>query len=741
MVAAAGIGAACLVGSGVAALPASAQVAPATLYASATGSGSVCSSTSACSLSTALSEVTAGGTIDLVTAGASQHYDGNFTVGTTGTSAGAPVTIQAGPGVTDPTLDANGSGTVLTIEGGVYVDLSGITVTGAYSTTVGVAGILNDGGTVTVTGSTLSGNTDIAGLGGAIYNNDGGTVAVTGSTLSGNTDPSGLGGAILNNGGTVAVTGSTISGNSGTGLYNLNGTLTITLSTISANSGAGLGGAILNNGGTVAVTGSTLSGNSAVYGAGIYTTGSLTVTDSTITGNTAMQGGGGIFDFGFPPVTVTDSTISGNTANGVLGGGGIYNGGTLTVTDSTISGNTANGVLGGGGIYNGGTLTVTGSTISGNTATVGSGGGIYNNGATVSLEADLLATKGGPPAGGECAGTITDLGYNVSDDSSCGFAATSTSISSSKAEDLGPLQSNGGPTQTIEPTIGNPAIGLIPNPSGLLCPTTDQRGVSSVSGARCDAGSVQVATQTISFTGPASGTAGGEATLSATGGGSGNPVVFSVDSSSGAGVCSVSGTDGSTVDFTGPGSCVIDANQAGNAEYLAAATVSWTVTVTDADLAIASPGNITTPATGANGATVNYPMPTATDEGSVPPVTCSTPSGSVFPVGTTTVTCKAISLDDTNSPVATTFTVTVEGAAAQLSDLATAVQGVGPGKSLAEKVQVARSSLSAGNIRRTCSTLSAFVKEVQAQAGKKLGSSLAHQLIADAQRIQAVLSC
>jgi serine/threonine-protein kinase len=81
--------------------------------------------------------------------------------------------------------------------------------------------------------------------------------------------------------------------------------------------------------------------------------------------------------------------------------------------------------------------------------------------------------------------------------------------------------------------------------------------------------------QTISFTPPASGTVGGSATLSATGGGSGNPVVFSVDSAS-AGVCSVSG---STVTYTAAGSCVIDANQAGNATYAAASQVQRTIQV------------------------------------------------------------------------------------------------------------------------------------------------------------------
>jgi hypothetical protein len=86
-------------------------------------------------------------------------------------------------------------------------------------------------------------------------------------------------------------------------------------------------------------------------------------------------------------------------------------------------------------------------------------------------------------------------------------------------------------------------------------------------------------TQSISFTAPASGPVGGSANLSATGGGSGNPVVFSVDPSSAPGVCTVSGTNGSTVSYTAAGSCVIDANQAGSASYTAAAPVTATITV------------------------------------------------------------------------------------------------------------------------------------------------------------------
>ena len=91
---------------------------------------------------------------------------------------------------------------------------------------------------------------------------------------------------------------------------------------------------------------------------------------------------------------------------------------------------------------------------------------------------------------------------------------------------------------------------------------------------------VNAAPQAISFTAPVSGPVGGSATLSATGGGSGNPVVFTVASSRTA-VCSVSGANGTTVSYLTAGSCVIDANQAGNANYQAAPQVPRTITVSN----------------------------------------------------------------------------------------------------------------------------------------------------------------
>ena len=78
-------------------------------------------------------------------------------------------------------------------------------------------------------------------------------------------------------------------------------------------------------------------------------------------------------------------------------------------------------------------------------------------------------------------------------------------------------------------------------------------------------------TQTITFTStpPKSAVVGSTYTPTATGGGSGNPVTFSIDPSAN-GSCSISGA---TVTFVAVGTCVIDANQAGNANYEAATQV------------------------------------------------------------------------------------------------------------------------------------------------------------------------
>jgi DNA-binding beta-propeller fold protein YncE len=80
------------------------------------------------------------------------------------------------------------------------------------------------------------------------------------------------------------------------------------------------------------------------------------------------------------------------------------------------------------------------------------------------------------------------------------------------------------------------------------------------------------------------------------------------------------------------------------------------------------PSNITTGATSTSGATVTYTPPTAGGgDASTPSVSCSPASGSLFPIGTTTVTCTATDSDGLVTPVSASFTVTVTRLATHLA--------------------------------------------------------------------------
>lgn len=177
---------------------------------------------------------------------------------------------------------------------------------------------------------------------------------------------------------------------------------------------------------------------------------------------------------------------------------------------------------------------------------------------------------------------------------------------------------------------------------------------------------VNQATQAISFTSPSSATSsvvyGASAiTLAATGGGSGNAVTFTLDASSTAGAGSLSG---STLTFTGVGTIVVDANQAGNANYSAAPQVQVSITVTQATQTITltpSANSAIYPATislTATGGASGSPVVLAITSGS----SIATLSGNVLtPTGTAfgEVTVQATQAGTTDYSAAATQTATV----------------------------------------------------------------------------------
>ncbi len=444
--------------------------------------------------------------------------------------------VKPGNGVT-ATLDGQGQAAyLLHYTGSGTLTVSDLTITGTIGGLESAApggGIVSDsGGSITVADGTFTDNT----IGTVPHDTSSSSTTVGGGIVA--MAPTGGGDA-----GSVTVTGSHFTDNTG-----------------SASQIAAWGGGILSYG-PVHVTDSTFTGNSVTadvsfsVGGGIIALDGATVSGSTFTDNTtagavdAVAFGGGIVTLGGgasgPAAVVSTSTFTGNTtvgpdnpasgeqANGVTYGGGVvaaFGGGeTMQVTASTFAHNDTTGgdATSGGGMVNtsifgqgSGQATVSTSTFVDNAGPASNAGGIFSSGpvivtastfvegtgvgitstAPVRLVSSVLAGDGtGCVVQGET-GTIYDGGFNIASDDSCGFAQSSSVASSAGlASLLNPLGDNGGPTETVAPMPGSPAVGMIPvgatpeapGSTGTLCPATDQRGTASADGEACNAGAVQ----------------------------------------------------------------------------------------------------------------------------------------------------------------------------------------------------------------------------------------------------------
>jgi predicted outer membrane repeat protein/parallel beta-helix repeat protein len=280
-----------------------------------------------------------------------------------------------------------------------------------------------------------------------------------------------------------------IDGNNSSRIFNVtDGTGTVLLVTISGltmtrGRSAGQGGAINNVGENLTIQDCVVSNSTCTgtYGGGVAQQGGqTTLRDSTISGNTANSEGGGIVHIG-GSMTITGCTVSGNSG-AASGGGGIAvsSGNTLSISNSTFSGNTS--TTNGGGIYSQSSVTLTNCTISGNSAAnAGSGGGIRLTAGTLTLRSVIVAGNTAAGVANDVSGTAagaSDFNLIGVDTNLAGITNGTNSNQIGTAGTpinplLGPLQNNGGLTQTRLLLTGSPAIGAGSNPSAL---STDQRG-------------------------------------------------------------------------------------------------------------------------------------------------------------------------------------------------------------------------------------------------------------------------
>ncbi|MGD0540044.1 MAG: choice-of-anchor Q domain-containing protein, partial [Tepidisphaeraceae bacterium] len=362
---------------------------------------------------------------------------------------------------------------LLNTDGGT-VNITGTTITGNDTIEEAGGGICNENSTLTITGSTVSSNLAVT-YGGGITNYADGTLTVSSTVVQSNTADQYGGGIFnftgatltINNGSSVA--SNTADGYFGGGLFNYQGAANITSSTFSGNACTFVGAGVADFEGTLNVTGATFSSNGSfnVEGGGaLYLIGdTVTIASSTFSANKA-QYGGAIYQDNNSSLVVSASTLQNNTAE-LYGGGACINS-TTFFSNSTIAGNQA---VAGGGLVSFGAITAADTTIAGNIATApkSAGAGIYiDPGYTATLYNTIVATN---TLSNHTASDITGaLDYTLASGqtpSSYNLIGTGGSGGLSNGvrgnivgsnPDLGTLQNNGGPTNTMAVQTGSPAI-------------------------------------------------------------------------------------------------------------------------------------------------------------------------------------------------------------------------------------------------------------------------------------------
>ncbi|MFN8637750.1 MAG: right-handed parallel beta-helix repeat-containing protein [Chloroflexota bacterium] len=219
----------------------------------------------------------------------------------------------------------------------------------------------------------------------------------------------------------------------------------------------------ISQGATMTATNSIVSNTQ--NGLAISNQGNLTIDTTTISDNRGVVVTG-LANFAGASATITNSLFVNNVGNS-SSGATLRTDGALNVANTTLSGNS--GPTAGGIQFGGGNVALVNVTVANNT-----GPGFRTQGGGIFLQNVLLANNTGGNCNGapNISGQAPNLQQNFDSDGACAFPAGSNLTGNPH---LGPLASNGGPTQTHALQLGSPAIDVA-NCSAAA--PADQRGTS-----------------------------------------------------------------------------------------------------------------------------------------------------------------------------------------------------------------------------------------------------------------------
>jgi len=542
----------------------------------------------------------------------------------------------------------------------------------AQNTTRAGGGILNNGGSLTLTNVTIEScqalgkgdsvvnqHTELEARGGGLASLAAtGNVIITGSRLISNAASGGNGGIFNNGAGSAAKGGS---------IYFEGGTLNINLSRIEfSNASGGNGGNQDQNGQTNGGFGGLAQGGGVWVGAG-----TVTINDTTF--ESTISGGG-------------NSGTGGNGANpgGAAEGGGLYSLGNTTVTNSTFHLAAANGGNGGNafgstclGAHNGGD----GGGARGG-AIFADGGSLIINTATLANNSALGGNGGdGGQTNGNCgmhgAGGLAHGGAIANNNAATiNLKHGTLSLNNAQAGNTGVNQggANKPPRDAAEGTGGGIRVGpaSVTLENTIVAANTAANGTGSNAGAFITGPNVDgavtsnghnllgVATEATGFTG--TGDLLGANPMLAALADNGGPTE-TMEPLAGSDAIDAGVAAGATFDQRGEPRTVDDPGVANEAtsdgtDVGAFETEVACILTCPTDIVASNDAD-------ACGAIVTYAPPSGESCGIV---TCDHPSGSFFPVGQTTVTCTSsagpgcnfkITVNDTQAPTITTHDQTL----------------------------------------------------------------------------------